>query len=256
MIKDEEIIFVTTTLGTKWLDKQRKIIKGFFPDSDHLIISGNENWPYSWFYWIDELKNRKAKWFVHIDEDCFLTDKNLLIELIEKMDNEGYSLSAVSDGYHHYRGANSVAINSFFMVGKVDDIVSLDFNLKEVEFWMEGKGWKNNLDIYYDEEKHGFDFNYPHEIMENDSDRSYEQEPYYALLWMLKERGKKFYYLYPHFDQRFKSTNPRIDKDSKDIAIHMWYTRFWDSPMMVHNLPNHIRYSNLDAHLKEKFGNV
>jgi hypothetical protein len=90
--------------------------------------------------------------------------------------------------------------------------------------------------------------------MENGENPSYEQEPYYALLWKLKEAGKKFYYLYPHFDERFKSTNPRIDSGSKDIAIHMWYTRFWESPMDVHGMPNHERYRKVEQYLNSKNG--
>ena len=88
--------------------------------------------------------------------------------------------------------------------------------------------------------------------MGNGENPSYEQEPYYALLWKLKEGGKKFYYLYPHFDEGFKSTNPRIDSDSPDIAIHMWYTRTWDSPMDVHGVPNGERYRMVEEYLNSK----
>ena len=72
------------------------------------------------------------------------------------------------------------------------------------------------------------------------------------ILWMLIERGKKFYYLYPHFDERFKSTNPRISKDSPDIAVHMWYTRFWSSDMDVHGMPNSARYEKVEEYLNSK----
>jgi hypothetical protein len=71
------------------------------------------------------------------------------------------------------------------------------------------------------------------------------------ILWMLKEAGRKFYYLYPHFDDRFKSTNPRIEKDSKDIAIHMWYTRQWNSDMDVWGLPNIERYNRIEKYINE-----
>jgi hypothetical protein len=65
----------------------------------------------------------------------------------------------------------------------------------------------------------------------------------------LREEGKKFYYLYPQFDERFKSTNPRIDSNSGDIAIHMWYARTWESPMDVHGMPNVERYRRLEEYL-------
>jgi hypothetical protein len=252
MVKDEDIIFITTTLHSKWLNYQREIIKKLFSDSPHIIIDGGSDWPYAWFYWMKAIKDVPGKWFIHLDEDCFIESREEILRLIEKMDLEGYTLSAVSDAYHHYRGANKVAINSFFMIGNKKDFMEVDFDYSDMNFNLTPEGWRNNKGILFDPEKHSLDFNYPHEIMGNGENLIYEQEPYYALLWKLKERGKKFYYLYPHFDERFKSTNPRIDSDSKDIAIHMWYTRFWDSSMDVHGLPNSERYRRIEEHLKNK----
>jgi hypothetical protein len=86
MIKDEDIIFVTTTLQTKWLNYQREIIKNLFPDSPRIIIDGRSDWPYSWFYWMKEIKEVPGKWFIHLDEDCFIESKEEILRLIEKMD--------------------------------------------------------------------------------------------------------------------------------------------------------------------------
>jgi hypothetical protein len=252
MIKDEDIIFITTTLQSKWLGYQRRIIKKLFPGSTHLILDGSSNWPYAWFYWLDEIGEIPGKWFIHIDEDCFIENKEEIIKLIEKMERENISLSAVSDAYHHYRGANGVAINSFFMIGNKKDFLDLEFDYENMGFYLTDSGWKNNKGIIFDKNKHSIGFSYPHEIFGNGENPSYEQEPYYALLWKLIENGKKFYYLYPHFDERFRSTNPRIDSDSKDIAIHMWYTRLWESPMDVHGIPNHERYRRIEQYLNSK----
>jgi len=168
-----------------------------------------------------------------------------------KMDSEGFSLSAVSDGYNHYRGANPVAINSFFMVCNADDIRELDFNIETINFTLTPNGWRNNLGIIFNKEIHRKDFEYPHKIMVNGENTEYEQEPYYMILWMLKDKGKKFYYLYPHFDDHLKSTNPRINEESPDLAIHMWYTREWKSDMTVHGIHNIERYNRLQKLLKE-----
>jgi hypothetical protein len=135
------------------------------------------------------------------------------------------------------------------MVGKKDDFLESDFNHSDMEFNFDGRGWRNNKNISFDPAKHLHSFPYPHEKMENGEDTSYEQEPYYSLLWKLREEGKKFYYLYPQFDERFKSTNPRIDSNSGDIAIHMWYARTWESPMDVHGMPNVERYRRLEEYL-------
>ena len=142
------------------------------------------------------------------------------------------------------------------MVGNVDHFRELNFDLSITKFSFDGLGWQNNRGIYYDQVKHRIDFEYPHEIMENGENCSVEQEPYYMILWLLKERGRKFNYLYPHFDDRFKSTNPRIDKNSGDIAIHMWYARQWESPMDVHGVPNCERYKNIENYLNKADDNV
>ena len=248
-LKDQDILFVTTTVFSKWLDYQKRCIKKLFPDSEIMTVDGTKDWPYAWFFWLENLKDRKEKWFVHIDEDCFLTNRQELERLINIMEEKNFTLSAVSDAYHHYRGANPVAINSFFMVGKTDHFQALDFTLGGIKFWHENNGWRNSLGILYDEKKHRKDFEYPHEKIGNGENCNYEQEPYYMILWMLKEAGRKFNYLYPYFDERFMSTNPRISKNSPDLGIHMWYTRTWESPSPIHGIPNALRYYRIEDHL-------
>ena len=92
MIEDKDIVFVTTTLYTKWLDYQSEIIKKIFPNSQHIIVDGKENWPNSWFYWIDEVKKSDRKYYIHIDEDFFITSKDELIKAIQKMEDNDIGL--------------------------------------------------------------------------------------------------------------------------------------------------------------------
>lgn len=249
MIQEHDILFVTTTLYTKWLRYSKALVKRHFPNSEHLIIDGTRNWPYAWFYWIEQVKSKTQKWIVHLDEDCFITDKYELMTLLQKMEDEDYSVSAIADGYCHYRGANPVAVNSFFMIVNREHVCSLEIDLQNIKFWHVAEGWRNSYGIVWNE-KYARDFNYPHAIF-GGSNYEYEQEPYYMVLWMLKENGRKFYYLYPHFDEYLKSTNPRIQQSSKDIAIHMWYTRQWSTSMDVWGLPNYERYSRVEKILEE-----
>lgn len=253
MVKDKDIVFVTTTLYSKWLNYQQNIIRELFPGSDIIIVDGRENWPNSWFYWIDEVKKSDKKYYIHIDEDFFITSKDELIKAIQKMEDNDIGLLGCPDGYHHYRGANPVAINTFFMIGRVSDLKRLDTDLKSVEYTLgtyDGKTyiWINNLDIKFKDE-YKIDFNYPFES-QGGSNFENDHEPYYAFLWSMKEMGCKFDYLYPHFDERFKSTNPRISTDSPDIGIHMWYTRQWNSNMDVWGLPNIERYNKVEEYIK------
>lgn len=243
---EKEVVFVTTTLYTKWLDYQSNIIKKLFPKSNHIIIDGRDNWPYSWFYWIEEVKKTDYKYFVHIDEDFFITDKSEFIKCIEKMDADGIDILGCPDGYHHYRGANAIAINSFLMFGRVEKLKKI--NLQGIKFSFSNKGWQNNLNLYYkDEYKEGWTYNF-HKF--GNSNFYYEQEPYYSFMWIMKEIGCKFDYLYPHFYEELKSTNPRITENSNDIGIHMWYTRQWSTSVDVWGLPNIERYNKLEKKIK------
>ena len=253
MILEKDICFVTTTLYTKFLAYQSTILKKEFPDSTHLIINGTKNWPNSWFYWIDEVKKTNCKFFIHIDEDFFLTSKDELMKALNKMDDEGIDIMGTSDGYSQYRGANPVAINAFLLIGRIEHLRKVDFS--KIQFGFDtNQGWLNNYNIKFVED-YKKDFNYTHDI-QGGSNFNFEQEPYYAFLWVMKQLGCKFDYLYPHFDDRFKSTNPRIDKNSPDIGIHMWFTRNWNSNEDIHGMTNIDRYTKVESYIKENIINV
>ena len=252
MIKEKDIVFVTTTLYSKWLDYQSKIINKLFPDSQHIVVDGRGNWPNSWFYWINEVKKSDKKYYVHIDEDFFITRKEEILRVISKMEEEKIDIVGCPDGYHHYRGANPVAINTLIMFGRVSDIKRLDVDFNSIQFWWSNNGWNNNYGLHY-KDYYSDDFVYKFQQQGNGGNFQIEQEPYYAFLWSMKNLGCKFDYLYPYFDDRFKSTNPRFDENSSDIGIHMWYTRQWNSPMDVHGLPNVERYNRVEKYLKEVY---
>jgi hypothetical protein len=237
----KSICFVTTTLYTKWLNYQSTIIKNLFPESTHIIIDGRQNWPYSWFYWIDEVKKSNCEYFIHIDEDFFITDKRELLKAINLLEES--DIVGCPDGYHQYRGANPIAINTFLLLGKTEILSNLNF--KDIRFaWNNDLGWINNFNLLFKEEyKQDFVYKFP---IQGGCNFNFQQEPYYAFLWKLKELGYKFDYLYPHFDDRFKSTNPRISENSGDIGIHMWYTRNWNSSELVHDMPNLERYIRVE----------
>lgn len=242
---EEEIVFVTTALYTKWLDYQKNIVKKLFPKSQHIIVDGRKNWPSSWFYWIDEIKNIDKKYYIHIDEDFFITNKKEVLKSIELMENNNIDILGCSDGYHHFRQHNPVALNSFYMVGKIKHLKDLNFN--GIKFKWHNNSWINNYNIQYKEE-YKKDFNYKHKKFRDCKFDDFE--PYYAFMWKMKEMGLKFDYLYPHFDERFKSTNPRIDENSEDIGIHMWYVRRWYSNVDILGMTNKDRYDQIEKYLK------
>lgn len=249
MINEKDIIFVTTTLYTKWLQYQSDIIKNMFPESKHIIIDGRNNWPKSWFYWIEEVNKTNSKYFIHIDEDFFITNKDELLKVIDKMEKNNIDLMGVPDGYFQYRHTNPIALNSFLMFGKIDKLKRID--LSNIIFnYDDTLGWCNNLNLVFKEEyMKNWQYNFH---IQGNSNFKLEQEPYYAFMWKMKENGCNFDYLFPYFDDRFKSTNPRLTENSIDIGIHMWYTRCWYSIMDVFGVPNNKRYENLENYLRDE----
>jgi len=93
----------------------------------------------------------------------------------------------------------------------------------------------------------GYKYNF--EAAGNGANYNFEQEPYYYLMWQMKKHGFRFDYLYPFFDERYKSTNPRLSEDSPDMAIHMWYVRQWNTKMDVWGIPNIDRYKLVENNL-------
>ena len=261
MVSDNEIVFVTTALYTKWLDYQKNIIKKLFPESTHIIVDGRKlsDWPNSWFYWIDHVKGSQYKWYVHIDEDCFITSKEELINAISKMDSEDINLMGCSDGYYKQRNAHPIAINPFLMIGKVSDINKIQIDMKSFRFKLNTQltnggllyYWTNNSGVKFKQE-YKDTFIYPHKINSGFSFMD-GKEPYYFFLWYMKEIGCKFGYLYPHLDEYYNSTNPRISENSNDIAIHMWETRNCDLDNSFLGLSNKERWSRIKKYMDNKY---
>jgi hypothetical protein len=190
MIKESDIIFVTTSISTKWIEYQQKILRNNFPESKFIIINGINNWPKSWFYWIDRIKNLDQKWYIHIDEDCFLENKGEVIRLLEKMDEENIGISAISDAYCHFRGNNPIAFNSFFLVGRVRDLKDINLDLTQIKFSYSDDSWTNSLGLHFKEEyKEGFE--YVHEKVWPYENYDREAEPYYLFCWLMKEKKIK-----------------------------------------------------------------
>lgn len=236
MIKDQDIVFLTTTIYTECLDLQQSIIKKMFPESNSIIIDGTNitDWPNSMFLWIQELKNSKEKYFVLVDEDCFLIDKNEIIKTIELLGNNTYDIIGCPDGYHPFRTCNPIVINPFLLFGRVSDIrekVQIDFyklnyKIKSLP-GLPKKGnhyqWVNSAGIKYNH-KYKDSFVYPHPVLSTFYFQD-GKEPYYCFFWYLKEQGFNFGYLFPYMRQDLVSTNPKISENSNEMAVHIWESR-------------------------------
>jgi len=255
MIKDQDIIFVTTTLYTECLELQQSLIEKNFPGSERKLVDGTDllKWPNSFYYWMLDVKKSDAKYFVHIDEDCFIINREEILKTLSLLE-ERYDIIGCPDGYHPPRTVNPIVINPFLMFGKTNIIKDMDIDMINLSYKLDFNKykctWTNSAHLKF---KHSYKdtFFYPHPII---GDFTFEdgKEPYYGFFWYLKDKYYNFGYLYPHFDKVLKSTNPMIDVNSKEMAIHMWESRNMSSDSEFYGLTAKQRFDNIKNFLKEK----
>lgn len=235
-LNDSDILFITTSRYTPWLEWCQKSVKKFFPNSEHLIIDGTQNWPNIWFEWIYRLPNYSAKYFIMIDEDCFLLQREGVLEAVAKLITQNATLAGVHDCYFTWRGFNEVALNPFFMIGdrvKLLNVITSIPHYRTLRF----------------NQKYFQTANYEWPI--KDRQRiAYEYEPFYCLYWAVLEASQKLLYLYPaddygfsNQDNKLPATCVRVTPDSPNIALHMWYSRQWNDHQ------NAVRYEKLLKYL-------
>jgi hypothetical protein len=213
-----KITFFTTSTFSDIQKIQSDCIKKWFPDSKQILIDGRGGWFIIWYKWLDIAKEIDSDWFIHIDEDCFITDDSEINKLIEFMIENKYDIAGPPDGHFEYRSGNHMALNSFFMI----------MNRKCIETWHNRthipqfkKEWIK--DYPYEKKNHS---HYEWEMEFGSSGKSVgeiwkpETEPYYDFMWVLKEGDCNFYYLEPGFGEEFQTTNLL-----NNTVLHMWHQR-------------------------------
>ena len=152
-MEERDIVFATTTLFSDCLEVQRNIIKNMFPNSQHILIDGRDTvkWPNSMFYWINLVKETDAKYFILIDEDCFLTDKEEILKTISLLDE--YDFIGCPDGYHPARTANPIVINPFLLFGRIDKLKMCQYDMSSLKyrtkFTYNNYWWQNSENIKF-----------------------------------------------------------------------------------------------------------
>lgn len=236
-----KIKFFTNSTHSDIQEVQSNCIKKFFPECKQHLIDGRVGWFLTWYKWLDDFKDDDSEWFIHVDEDCFITSREEIIKTIEKMQTEGYDIAGPPDGHCSYRGANHMALNQFFMI----------VNKKCIDTW------NNRTDIpqfkeewieeYPFEKTGGSHYEYNMEF--GSSGKPLGEiwkpftEPYYDFMWVLKEAGCKFLYLEPLFDKEFQTTNLM-----NGTIYHMWHQRDRYSNNIVsnaHTMTNKQRFDGM-----------
>jgi hypothetical protein len=237
MIRDEDILFVTTSMHTKWQSYSSACVKHFFPESKHLIIDGRKGWPRIWFKWTDEVQKYDTKYVIHIDEDCFLQSRQEVINIIDKLEQTNSCLAGVPDAHFALRGFNEVALNAFFMVG----------DLKKLKKIFSNKKWRNSRF----NKKWISEVKYDYKVSTKARNTTYE--PYYVIFWAILNANEKLLYLYPHDDFQFANQENRIPAttvkllpNTSNICTHMWYLRQWKNRDHIN------RYNKIERFLNDQ----
>jgi len=240
-VSDEDIVFITSSLNTKWIKYCKTLVKHYFPTSEHIIINSNRSRGW-WFKWLEYLKTRKERYFCMLDEDCFLETHDGIINVIEEMEKTNKSLAGVPDSFFAVRHVNTVCLNPFFMIGKTADI-NVVIKLGKYKTQLYRHEFKDKIDIKWE-------YNKDRIVI-----RKYEY--FYTFFYAILEAGYSFLYLYPHDDYNFANddktvpaTVPMLMPNTDRLALHMWYSREWSRPHSKN------RYIKLEQYFKEKYPNI
>mgnify|MGYP007071570912 CR=1 FL=1 len=231
-----KILFCTTTQNPPYLNLQQSLLRQAYPSADFVLFNGY-GFPNCWYHWFNHCINTEKEYdfIVHVDDDFFLTNKLELDNLLNFMKNSEYDCAGVPDAHFNFRQNTNLVYNSFFMVFKHKSLLKLKgYNYKGLKFDTK----------YIDNVKHVHNYPLPNGYKHGDF------EPYYDFMWALHENNFKLYFLYPYEDNEFITTNPKIDKQSDYIGIHMWYSRIWNSDYVVHGIPNNERYKKVFSHIR------
>jgi hypothetical protein len=241
-----KITFFTTTTYSDVQQLQSECIKTNFPESQHYLIDGRTGWFSIWYKWLELANSIESDWYVHLDEDCFITSNNEIYNLIDYMTQNDIDIAGPPDGHFEYRSGNHLALNSFFMIMNKNCIKSWNQRIYIPQFkkeWIE--------DYPYEKKNHShYEFN-----MEFGSSGKPlgmiwkpETEPYYDFMWVLKDCGLKFHYLEPKFGQDFQTTNLL-----NNTIIHMWHQRErWSNNIVspLHKISNKQRFDGAMSFVK------
>jgi hypothetical protein len=240
---NRRLLFVTTSLGTKWESYSQALIELGFPKGKRLVLDGTRNWFPLMF--LESALAHDSDYTIHIDEDCFLFDPTQLDHLISRMDEQdNVVMAGVPDGGNYYREHNPYACNLFFLVFKTKAIREL---LKSNPDWMNFK--------FRETFKSGSDLDLS--ALNESRIRYDDYEPYYGLFWAILENGNRIIYLKSVVDSALLSTDVRFGSESVPMARHMWYLRSWDmAELGPHDkIPHRVRYQRLEQQILSLFGN-
>lgn len=205
------ITFVTTSRGTKWESYSQALLEINFPEFNRLIIDGRRDWTPLGF--LTEALKYQSDYIIHVDEDCFVTDRKLVLDWLDIMEqSHEFAVLGTPDGGTFHRDYNPVACNLFFTIFRTS---ALRVTLSNPD-WMGSKfkdEYMQKINIL--------------EQLDESRISWVKEEPYYPLLWALLNQDYIFHYIVPGMNSNLLASEIR-NATGEVALIHMWWLRFWD----------------------------
>jgi len=240
--KNRTLVFITTSLGTKWESYSQALIARGYPNQTRIIVDGTQKW--SALMFLDRALEQDSDYTIHIDEDCFLYEPKQLDNLICYLEaNDDVVFAGIPDGGHYYRVHNPCACNLFFVVFKTEAvrrILASNPDWKSLQFKDSYRVRAGLENVVLDRSRIAYD----------------DYEPYYPFFWSILESGKRINYLDNRLDSDLFSTDVYFNGAKRPMARHMWYLRSWEMKDCgpYDKLPNLERYRRLENEIKLLFG--
>lgn len=197
-------------------------------------------------YMVTDSKFKDIDWIIYLDEDCFVSDKQALIDLLEYQIKNNIHCSGVPDGgVISHRFHNPVSIIAFFMILNVGAFRDI-YNSEQVTKMRYGK----DLDkfIPHDLINDGRPFNEkfirtiadgytPYGVLYDDF------EPTYRLFFWMLRNGFNIKYLnaydYPNDDYTTVVKNHK----NEDFVYHTWFARHYNDIVQRERILNIKNYT-------------
>ena len=210
-------------------DDLLEVSKQFYSDLpfEHINVSGKTGmYGYQFFDYV--LKNFKdVDWMIYIDEDCFITNKSALLDLLYHQIRHNIGFSGMPDGgVISHRFHNPVGINTFFTI----------INLKSLRQTI------LKLTRYSDYSQDLKRFT-PNHLLKKSCNISYDNfEPYYCIFFSALRKGIKPLYLDAYDYGKDEYSTVLKNHLGVEFAHHSWFSRGWKSPEHRQRIKNLIDY--------------
>lgn len=209
MVDKAHIGLLTTVVNQ---ELYRKTARHFPQGIRHYAIDGSNGMHamHSIRYMMKKLKGLGIEWLIMADEDVLFVDPEAVFDLIEEMQEKGYTVAGIRDGgVIAHRTHNPHLINTFFCVLHFSEIEKIwrwnDVRRQQVPAENEFVRDWTDLSFGYDERS--------------------TYEPYYGFFLWLRRKGKRILFLeadHPFIDDAISNS---VFYRGKTLLFHTWYAR-------------------------------